>query len=214
MTGTTAQAPANTSARPAGWTAYYDAVPDRPPSRTLLAALERFEAEPSGATERIAADLGCGDGRDTVELLRRGWRVVAYDADADGVGRLKRRALPEYADRLEVATGRHGEVSWPSVDLVNASLTLGWCAAEAFPGVWEHIVSSLGPGGRFAGQLFGERDSGGGFPTTTRLSRATIDQLLEPFNVELFREEEVESLTPFGIMKHRHIYDVVARKRA
>ena len=53
---------------------------------------------------------------------------------------------------------------------------------------------------------------GGRFPTTTRLARPEVDALLADFEVELFREEEADSITSFGVPKHRHLYDVVARK--
>ncbi|HKW53315.1 MAG TPA: class I SAM-dependent methyltransferase, partial [Stellaceae bacterium] len=63
--------------RDSDWDEYYERVAGRPPRPTLLAALERFGAEGG----QSALDLGCGDGRDTIELLRRGWRVLAIDAE-------------------------------------------------------------------------------------------------------------------------------------
>ena len=72
---------------PSGWTKYYAATEGRPPRPTLLFALDRFGAEP-----HRAADLGCGDGRDTIELLRRGWSVIALDSEPTAIARLRGRA--------------------------------------------------------------------------------------------------------------------------
>ncbi|MEC4815643.1 MAG: methyltransferase domain-containing protein [Scytonema sp. PMC 1069.18] len=47
--------------------------------------------ETSLAPSRFAVDLGCGDGRDTVELLRQGWRVLAIDGEAEAIARLLNR---------------------------------------------------------------------------------------------------------------------------
>ena len=63
------------------WARYYDASGDDP-RKTLLAAVERF------AAPGLAVDLGCGTGRDTVELLRRGWHVVAIDSEEEAISRL------------------------------------------------------------------------------------------------------------------------------
>ncbi len=63
------------------WTRYYrragfDARP------TLLDAVGRF------STPGVAVDLGAGTGRDTLELLRRGWRVVSIDGEPEAVNKI------------------------------------------------------------------------------------------------------------------------------
>jgi len=68
-----------TEDKSAGWATYYETLRDRPPRRTLLAALDRFGPPPPDA---LAVDLGCGDGRDAIEMLRRGWRVARYQHPA------------------------------------------------------------------------------------------------------------------------------------
>ncbi|HEY9707670.1 MAG TPA: class I SAM-dependent methyltransferase, partial [Oculatellaceae cyanobacterium] len=115
------------------WSAYYSAVGGRAPRDTLLAALERFEAEKSAVGSRFAVDLGCGEGRDTVELLKRGWHVLGIDGEQEAIARLLRR--PDInPERLETQVTRFEEVTLPeSVDLVNASFSLPFCPPEHFP---------------------------------------------------------------------------------
>ena len=61
------------------WPGYFGAVLGKPPRDTLLAALAAFEQE--GVAAGFAVDLAAGEGRDTLELLTRGWRVLATDAE-------------------------------------------------------------------------------------------------------------------------------------
>ena len=77
-----------TKDKSARWAAYYEKLRERPPRRTLLAALDRFG---DGAAGALAVDLGCGDGRDVIEMLRRGWRVVAVDAEPEALRQLQAR---------------------------------------------------------------------------------------------------------------------------
>jgi SAM-dependent methyltransferase len=191
------------------WTAYYDATSGRPPRRTLIAALDAF---PPAAAPRFAVDLGCGEGRDAIELLRRGWRVLAIDAAPLAIERLRARPdLPDGAP-LETRCARFEETEWPTSDLVNASFALPICPPELFPALWRRVLGSLRPGGRFAGQLYGERDGWAGRPDMTILDRAAAERLLDGLAVELFLEEESDAVTPRGERKHWHIFHVVARK--
>jgi tellurite methyltransferase len=193
------------------WGAYYDATAGRPPRPTLLAALERF---PPSATPRLAVDLGSGDGRDAIELLRRGWRVVAVDAEAAALERLRQRPdLPPDA-RFETICARFEETAWPEADLVNASFALPLCPQDLFPALWQRLLASLKPGGRFAGQLYGERDGWAGRPGMTHLTRAEVEATLASLEVELLTEEETDGVTPRGAAKHWHIFHIVAQKRA
>ena len=85
------------------------------------------------------------------------------------------------------------------------------CPAR-FAGVWARVAGSLEPGGRFAGQLYGDRDGWAGNPGMTHHSRAEAERLLADLAVELFEEEESDSVTPRGKPKHWHIFHVVARR--
>ncbi|HEX9647295.1 MAG TPA: class I SAM-dependent methyltransferase [Alphaproteobacteria bacterium] len=196
------------------WRAYYAATGARAPRATLLIALDRFAAEGADAGKLHALDLGCGSGRDAVELLARGWSVLAIDAEPAAIEAL--RARPEITasarSRLETRVARFEAARWPRVDLVNASFALPLVPPAAFAGLWRRIVASLKPGGRFAGQLYGERDGWAGDPTITFFSRSQVEALLAGLEVEHLLEEEDDSVTPRGAPKHWHIFHVVARK--
>jgi SAM-dependent methyltransferase len=188
------------------WAAYYAATAGRPPRPTLLEALHRF------AGPGFAVDLGCGDGRDAIELLRRGWRVLAVDAEKVALDRLRGRPdLPQDA-ALEMLHGRFEAIDWPECDLVNASFALPLCPPEHFPALWARIRARLIPGGRFAGQLYGERDGWAGREGMTFHRREEVEALLRGLEVEHLAEEESDAVTPRGTPKHWHIYHVVARQ--
>ncbi|NJO79774.1 MAG: class I SAM-dependent methyltransferase [Cyanobacteria bacterium RM1_2_2] len=198
------------------WVTYYQAVEGRPPRETLLRALANFDAEPpfSGSLEPpLAVDLGCGDGRDTVELLRRGWQVLAIDGESKAFDRLLNR--PELQrDRLQTQLMQFEVLSLPpAVDLVNASFCLSFCPSANFPDLWQTVVISLRAGGRFCGQLLGERDSWAVYPNRTHHTRQQVESLLQPFEVEWLEEEEHPGVTAIGEEKYWHIFHIVARKK-
>jgi SAM-dependent methyltransferase len=173
----------------------------------LIAALDAF----GECGDALAIDLGCGDGRDVVEILRRGWRVVAVDSEPEALRRLMERGLPRNITPIEA---RFENVPMPiGVELVNSSFAMPLCEPERFHDLWARIVEALPSGGRFSGQWYGRRDSWVGRPGITFLSRDEAMALLGGFDVEMFEEEEADSTTPRGKPKHWHIFHIVAQKR-
>ncbi|HEX4520022.1 MAG TPA: membrane dipeptidase [Gaiellaceae bacterium] len=172
---------------------------------TLIDAADRFPVP------GLAVDLGAGTGRDTLELLRRGWRVIAIDSQQEAIDRVVEIA-GEDAERLEGRVGRFEDAEWPACELVNASFALPFTPSAAFPALWQRIVDSLVPGGRFSGQLFGDRDEWARTGLVVK-TRAEVEELLRPFEVERFEELEEEGQTVLGNSKLWHLFHIVARKR-
>ena len=226
---------------PRKWSDYYKAVANRPPRETLLTAVFNFERE-NQTKSRTAIDLGCGEGRDTVELLRRGWKVIAIDSQQEAIEHLIERpknycVMPEasrsaYSEKcglggnpqeqlfqdsatlLETSISRFEDIDLPSgVDLINASFSLPFCEPKSFPDLWNKIFSSLISGGRFCGQLFGDRDSWAEDSNMNFHTLSDINLLLKDFAVELLNEEEHPGKTALGDEKYWHIFHIVARKK-
>ncbi|MDG2614897.1 class I SAM-dependent methyltransferase [Thermoleptolyngbya sichuanensis XZ-Cy5] len=205
---------------PHTWSDYYDLMAGRPPRETLLRSLSLFDAEAKEArVERFvgyAVDLGCGEGRDTVELVRRGWRVLAMDGEPEAIARLQSRpdlqaALAEL--RLETHVQRFEQLILPAdLDLINASFCLPFCPPDQFPALWQTLTHALRPGGRMCGQLFGDRDSWAAYDHMTHLTRPQAEALLQSFTIEQFEEEAHPGTTALGEAKFWHIFHWVIRK--
>lgn len=191
------------------WPAYFAAIAGKGPRETLLDALDRFEPLPD---DPLAIDLGCGEGRDTVELLRRGWRVVAIDAEPAAFELMFERQDLTNRDRLTVVQAAFHEATLPQAHMINASNSLPFCPPEHFDRVWQRIVDALVPGGRFAGQLFGDKDTWASIPDRSHVTREQAETMLAGFDVELFDEEDRDGETSSGTPKHWHIFNIVARK--
>ena len=134
------------------------------PRGQLLDVLATF-AEPGSAV-----DLGCGSGIDTLAMLDRGWTVLAIDAQPEAIERLRTRA----GDRpgLTTAVSAMEDTELRPVDLLWASYSLFFCDPPRFPEVWGRIRAAVRPGGRFAGELLGERDTWATTGDDTAFTRA------------------------------------------
>jgi SAM-dependent methyltransferase len=196
------------------WSAYYNAVQGRPPRDTLLTALANFDGEiTDNNSAKFAVDLGCGEGRDTLEMLHRGWRVLAIDGEQEGINRLLSNPEINHQD-LQTGVMQFESLVLPeSVDLINASFSLPFCQPVYFPRLWEIIMTSLRSGGRFCGQLFGDRDSWAIYPSMSHHTRQQVEELLQAFVVEMLEEEEHPGKTALEEDKHWHLFQIVARKK-
>ncbi len=193
------------------WSRYYKETVKSPPTPTLSLALWLFEAETLRTKQRFAIDLGCGGGRDTVELLRRGWRVLAMDKEPQAI-KLTSASATKYRPNLRTKLISFEEIKLPRCDMVNASWCLPFCSPKHFDVLWKKITTSIRPEGRFSGHFFGIHDGwinddGMTFHTTEHGKR-----LFQGFHSELFLEKEWNGKTASGKKKHWHVFAVVAKK--
>ncbi len=212
--------PAFVHAATRDWPAYFAAVRGREPRDTLLGALDAFDAEGAldADTPPLAVDIGCGEGRDAAELLRRGWRVLATDAHPNALALTLARddlpATPQLDRLLETSLTAMEHLEPPRCRLVNASFALPFCPPAAFPALWQRVLDAIEPGGRFAGQFFGPDDTWASLPDRSHHARDEVRAMLAGLEIERLDEENRPGATHDGQSKHWHVFHVVARKPA
>jgi len=192
------------------WPGYFASVLGKGARETMVAALDAFADE--GFDQGLGVDIAAGEGRDTLELLERGWRVVATDNHPDAFPLLLGRVPDADKSRLTTVEVDFAEMRVPACDLVNASFALPFCKPEHFAGLWARIVAAIRPGGRFAGQFFGDRDTWASLPGRSHHSRAEVMSLLADFDIEMMTEEERDDPPDVRSPKHWQLFHVVARK--
>ena len=191
----------------ADWAGYYAWSAGREPRPLLLAACEELGA----GRDRLAIDLGCGEGTDTLELLARGWSVLAVDAEPAGLALLRARIPPPAAERVRVVCASFAEANLPRAHLIHAGFSLPFCPPRGFPALWGRIRRALAPGGVFAGQLFGTHDTWADDPDLTFHARHQVEALLDGLDILRFEETERDGHA-FSGPKHWHTFDILARK--
>ena len=187
-----------------GWAEYYDEYEGREPREMLLEVLASF------ARPGFAVDLGCGAGIDTAAMLEHGWSVFAVDAQQQAIDRL--RARVGETDNLRTLRSGMEDVEVPSADLVWASFSLFFCDPRRFPSVWGRIRDAVKPGGTFAGQLLGDRDTWAPQDDITSFTRSDAEALFAGWAIERFEEEDEEGEASKSTTKHWHVFHIVARK--
>lgn len=191
------------------WPGYFKAVAGKEPRDTLLKALDL------ASTPGFTIDLGCGEGRDTVELLARGWRVLAIDGHEMAVDLTTHHPrLPAQArERLEIRHAEMETVDLPACDLLNASFSLPFCQPDKFDALWERIHAAIRPGGLFAGQLFGNHDTWATLPDRSHHTRRQVGAMFRGrYKLEHFEEVQRDGQDARGNAKHWHVFHIVARR--
>jgi len=191
------------------WERYSARTLGRGPRPMLLAACDLF----GSGKGRTAVDLGCGAGVDSLALLARGWSVTAIDKDQAGLDLLTARVPAGSAGQARIVRAAFSEAVLPRADLVHAGYSLPFSPAAQFAELWAGIRGALLPGGVFAGQLFGVRDS---WADTARMSfhdPEQVAELLEGLEVLQLDETERDGAAVSG-PKHWHVYDILVRQPA
>lgn len=191
------------------WADFYKALDSKPPRKTLIEALDRI-----GETKGLAVDLGCGNGNDTMELLSRGWCVLAIDASAESIKRVVDRTPVDLKDNLVTAQKAFEELTYlPPCEFVYAGFALPFCKPSDYNRLWDMIVGAIKPTGWFAGQFFGIRDEWSNNSDMTFHTVEQVRDLLSAFHVRWLLEVDEDATTATGTPKHWHAFSVVARKK-
>ena len=194
------------------WEVYYSAIAGRSLRELFVDATSFLPTTAPGDRTLVAVDLGCGDGTETLELLRRGWTVLAVDGSLEGIARLRESVPPTDRGRLSTRVAPFSEVALPISDLVYAGLSLPFCDPGEFDEVWSRITSAIRPDGLFVGHFFGPHDTWSGTSDMTFHPRAEVEALLADFEIERLREQDDDGEAVSG-PKHWHVFHVIARKR-
>jgi tellurite methyltransferase len=192
------------------WDDYYQKIEGRKPRQLLLDALDLFAREISRSS-RFAIDLGCGDGTETAVLLEHSWNVLAIDGEPAAIRRLLEKVPAKVRTHLQSQVASFKDVVLSPADLLHASLSIPFCEPEYFDELWGKIVTAIKPGGRFAGQFFGVRDSWAVNPDMTFHTEGQVRAMLENFEVESFIEMDEDGNAVSG-PKHWHVFTVIAKK--
>jgi trans-aconitate methyltransferase len=187
------------------WTEYYDEHEGREPRELLLSVLGSFDRPGE------AVDLGCGAGVETLAMIERGWSVFAIDREEEAIRRVRARVPEGVATRLRTAISRMEDVEISPADLVWASYSLFFCQPDRFPELWSRLTAAIRPGGSFAGELLGDRDTWANDEDDPLVS-FRIDEaraLFHGFTIERFDEEEKEDEPG---PKWWHVFHVIARR--
>src|SRR3990167_5524353 len=81
------------------WPEYFKVIKSNTsPREVLLKALPLFELD--STSTRIAIDLGCGTGADSVALLKSGWSVLSIDGENEAINYLLSITPPDLKKNL------------------------------------------------------------------------------------------------------------------
>lgn len=201
--------PEQESVEPDDWADYYRQVAGRELRPLFTAGLAMIEA--AGVMPGVAVEIGFGDGRESVALLRAGWRVTAIDPTPSAATLLSEKVPPEALGRLDIVTSDAESVVLPPFDLLYAGYALSFIDPALFQEVWSRIRERIRPGGFIVVNVFGVNDTWAGEPGMTFLDRAGAETLVDGLEVLSFREEDADGQAASG-PKHWHLFDLIARQ--
>lgn len=184
----------------------------KPRAQLLKTLKNHFPTTPPGR----ALDLGCSTGRDTLELLKRGWSVDAIDIDEDALETLSERAQAYPNLSMQLTEFENLDLPEDTYDLINARYSVPFCHPKKFQYLWKQVTSALKPGGYLTCDFFGDRDSWRNHPlhrdSITFLTLEGTKNLLSTLYIESIEEDEYDAPTLHGPNKHWHIISCVARR--
>lgn len=160
-----------------------------------------------------AIDLGCGAGRDAIYLIKNGWEVIAIDRE-DTKQIITSKLKDKELERLKFIQSDFENIKLEKNNLVVANYSIPFCKIDKFYVFWNEIVNSIMQEGYFVGNLLGKNDEWNNEKSEfTFLDKKEVEELFYKFEILKFEEEEKNSKTGLGVIKHWHTYNIIARKK-
>lgn len=185
---------------------YYDLTKNAKPHMNV----EKFISLNIDAEKAI--DLGCGAGRDTVELLKNNWKVLSIDKENT------RQIIEEQLNNIELKNfefiqGDFTQLPLQKTNLIVANFSIPFCNKEYFKDLWKKLNAILLNEGYFVGNFFGKNDSWiNSKKNMVFLSKKEVMNLFNDFEIIQFKDIEKDTKTVEGELKHWHVYDIIAKK--
>ena len=186
---------------------FYDNTKDAIPNNNVKKFIE-LKTETGSAIE-----LGCGAGRDTIYLIKKGWNVLAIDRE-DVSNFIIEKLNDEELNRFRFQKQNFEKLELENNDLIVANFSIPFCCKSNFEELWNKITYSMLRSGYFVGNFFGLNDEWAKIKNDmTFLSKEDVLSLFNDFEIISFKEIEKDMKTGLGKMKHWHIFDVIAKKK-
>lgn len=161
-----------------------------------------------------AIDLGCGAGRDTVYLIKNGWKVLAIDKE-NSKEYIDLKLNEEERKNFKFQCQDFENIKLEKVKLIVANFSIPFCSKDKFKDLWNSITQNIIQNGYFVGNFFGLKDSWvDNKNKKIFLSKDEVLKLFESsFEIIDFQEIEKDGETALNGVKHWHIYNIIARKK-
>ena len=188
---------------------YYKKTENSKPNFLIKKLINNVEIK-----QKNAVELGCGTGRDTLYLIKNGFKVLAIDKE-DTSKIISKKLNSEELKRFRFKCQAFEDLEIEENNLLVANFSIPFCNKNYFKSFWNRIDRSILKNGYFVGNFFGLNDSW----TKTKkdmvflTKEEVLDLFKNNFEIIFFKEVEKDEKTVLGVMKHWHIYNVIAKKK-
>jgi SAM-dependent methyltransferase len=187
---------------------YYEKTQIDKPNKNVKYFVENIKLR-----QTDAIDLGCGQGNDTLYLIKSGWKVLGIDRE-DVEARIRKRLNEQQqaSFKFELQNFENLKIIGKT-DLVVANFSLFFCNNNKFNETWNSIIESIRERGYFVGNFLGNRDTWVKTkPEMTFFTERQLKELLVNFKIIEFSEIEVDKTTALGNPKHWHFFNIIVQK--
>lgn len=189
------------------WDVYFEKNNDRLLRPLYLKAISLFDSK-----SRIATDLGCGAGTETVDLFNRGFVVHAFDKEFKAIDLVKAK-IGNGEGRLHTSVVSFEEMTTlPKVDFFYSFHALPFCGPAYFDQVVAMTIDSVSTGGLYVASFFGPEDDWVITGHTVGITAQDIKSKLESFEILHFDENIKKGMTVMNGEKNWHTIEVIARR--